>query len=86
MDIKNFKGSTGNRMDGYDFDNIKNVDTYIRRSLAGIGRTTTKIIHDNLSNNFAEITYFVDGEINQKTHLNYSKVNFSSNKEISPSG
>lgn len=42
-----FKETTGNRMTGYDFNDIKNVDTYIRRSLAGIGRTTTKIIHDN---------------------------------------
>ena len=43
----NYSNALGNQMDGYDFDDIKNVDKYIRRSLAGIGRTTTKLIHDN---------------------------------------
>ena len=47
MDFKQYSGSIGNSMDGYDFTDVKNVDRYIRRSLAGIGRTTTKIIHDN---------------------------------------
>ena len=47
MDYKNYTGGIGDSMKGYDFTDVKNVDKYIRRSLAGIGRTTTKIIHDN---------------------------------------
>lgn len=47
MDFKQFTGGIGNSMDGYDFNDTKNVDRYIRRSLAGIGRTTTKIIYEN---------------------------------------
>ena len=43
----NYSNALGNQMEGYDFSDTKNVDKYIRRSLAGIGRTTTKIIHDN---------------------------------------
>jgi hypothetical protein len=45
----NFAGSVSEQMSGYDFTDVKNVDRYIRRSLAGIGRTTTKIIHDNFT-------------------------------------
>ena len=47
-DNKNF-GTTGNNMDGYDFNDIKNVDKYIRRSLVGVNRSITKIIFDHFS-------------------------------------
>lgn len=47
MDFKDFTGGIGNSMDGYDFTDTKNVDRYIRRSLAGVGRTTTKLIYEN---------------------------------------
>lgn len=47
MDYKNYTGGIGTSMEGYDFSDTKNVDKYIRRSLAGVGRTVTNIIYEN---------------------------------------
>lgn len=42
-----FRERTGHGMTGHDFNDVRNVDRYVRRSLVGVSRSITKILHDN---------------------------------------